>query len=242
MLHAPVWSPNASDSSFKKIQTAQNAALRTATGAHKMVSIDYPHQESLTLKVKDHQDMLSAQYIVNYLEDEHVCHGIITQEPRPRPMKETLSIQLISNNRLVKERPPPISDEEQRLNRRQRCTLSQIRSGHCRITSIGCLANQATSVQTVDLHHKTRDTCSLATHTRRTCQQRIYGGSRWDQFVHMAPSTTETLTDLTTDLVVENNNNHNMKHKRKHNVKHNKKHNGENNEKQSENTKMCNYS
>ena len=34
-------STTASDSSFKKIQTAQNAALRTATGAHKMVSIDH---------------------------------------------------------------------------------------------------------------------------------------------------------------------------------------------------------
>ena len=44
---APVWSTNASDSSFKKIQTAQNAALRTATGAHKMASIDHLHQESL---------------------------------------------------------------------------------------------------------------------------------------------------------------------------------------------------
>ena len=28
---APIWSTNASDSSFKKIQAAQNAALRTAT-------------------------------------------------------------------------------------------------------------------------------------------------------------------------------------------------------------------
>ena len=55
---APVWSTN---SSFKKIQTAQNAALRTATGAHKMASIDYLHQESLSLRVKDHSDMLSAQ-------------------------------------------------------------------------------------------------------------------------------------------------------------------------------------
>ena len=35
---APVWSTNASDSSFKKMQTAQNSALRTATGAHKMTS------------------------------------------------------------------------------------------------------------------------------------------------------------------------------------------------------------
>ena len=47
----PVWSTNASDSSFKKKQTAQNAALRTATGAHKMASIDHLHQESLTLRV-----------------------------------------------------------------------------------------------------------------------------------------------------------------------------------------------
>ena len=68
---APVWSTNASDSSFKKIQTAQNAALRTETEAHKMDSIDYIHQESLTLS----QGPLS--------------HGITIQEPRPRPMRET---------------------------------------------------------------------------------------------------------------------------------------------------------
>ena len=134
---APVWSTNASDSSFKKIQTAQNGALRTETGAHKMASIDHLHQESLTLKVKDHSDMLSAQYLVNGLEEDHVCHGITTQEPRPRPMKETLhsrhhsnvlprlgssrmeshqnlkthalgsSIQLQGNNIVMKVRPPP---------------------------------------------------------------------------------------------------------------------------------------
>ena len=86
---APVWSTNASDSSFKKIQTAQNAASRTATEAHKMANIDHLHQESLTLKAKDHSDMLSVQYLVNSLEDDHVWHGITNQEPRPRPMKET---------------------------------------------------------------------------------------------------------------------------------------------------------
>ena len=85
---APVWSTNANDSSFKKIQTAQNAALRTATGAHKMASIDRLHQESLTMKVRDHSDMLSAQYLVNCLEEHHVCHGITTLELRSKPMKE----------------------------------------------------------------------------------------------------------------------------------------------------------
>ena len=149
----PVWSTNASDSSFKKIRTAHNAALTTATGTHKMTSIDHLHQQSLTLRVKDHSDMLSAQYLVNCLEEDHVSHGITIQEPRP--MKETLhsrhhstvlprlgsnrmeshqnlhthaldsAIQLQGNNRVLKKRPPPILDEEQRLDRRQRCTLSQ---------------------------------------------------------------------------------------------------------------------
>ena len=80
---APVWSTKTSDSSFKKIQTAQNSALRTATGAHKMASIDHLHQESLTPRVKDHSDILSAQYLVNCLEEDHDSHGITIQEPRP---------------------------------------------------------------------------------------------------------------------------------------------------------------
>ena len=80
---APVWSTNASDSSFKRIQAAQNADLRTATGAHKMASIDHLHQESLTLRVNDHLDMLSAQYLVNCLEEDHVCHGITIQDQDP---------------------------------------------------------------------------------------------------------------------------------------------------------------
>ena len=77
---ALVWGTNASDSSFEKIQTAQNAALRTATGAHKMASNDHLHQESLTLKVKEHLDIISAQYLVNCLEKGHVCHNITTQD------------------------------------------------------------------------------------------------------------------------------------------------------------------
>ena len=101
------------------------------------------------------------QYLVNCLEEDHISHGITIQEPRP--MKETLhsrhhstvfprlgsnrmeslqnmhthavdsAIQLQRNNRVLKKCPPPISDEEQRLNRRQRCTLSQLRLGHCHL-------------------------------------------------------------------------------------------------------------
>ena len=79
----PVWSTNASDSSFKKIQTAQNAALGTAPGAHKMASIDHLHQKSLALKVKDQSVMLSAPYLVICLEDDHFSHGITIQDQDP---------------------------------------------------------------------------------------------------------------------------------------------------------------
>ena len=43
---APIWSTIASDSSLKKIQTAQNASLRTDTGAYMMASINHIHQET----------------------------------------------------------------------------------------------------------------------------------------------------------------------------------------------------
>ena len=46
---------------------------------------------------------------------------------------EDSAIQLQGHIRVLKKRPPPISHEEQRLNQRQRCTLSQLRSGHCHL-------------------------------------------------------------------------------------------------------------
>ena len=88
--YAALMCTNASDSRLKKIQTAQNLALRTATEAHMMDIIEHLHQESLKLKVNDLSDIISVQYLVNCLEENHVCHGITTQEPRLRPMKETL--------------------------------------------------------------------------------------------------------------------------------------------------------
>ena len=162
-------------------------ALRTATGAQKMASIDHLHQESLTLRVKDHSDMLSAQFHVNCREEDHVSHVITIQEPIP--MKETLhsrhhstvlprhgssrmeshqnlhshavdsAIQLQGHSRVLKKRPPPISDEEQRLNQRQRCTLSQLRSGHCHLLHdykhrvLGEPSYICTDCGTVHLHH-----------------------------------------------------------------------------------------
>ena len=161
---APVWSPNASSTSLKKIQTAQNAALRVVTGAHLMSNIDHLHQESKMMRIEEHSELLSAQYLVNCLEEDHVCHGITTRTPPPRQMKATLhskhfntvepllddtskkkslqqvhtsavekAINKLDKNKVLDDRPPPISREEESLTRRQRTTLSQLRSGYCHL-------------------------------------------------------------------------------------------------------------
>ena len=87
---APVWSTKASNTSMEKIQVAQNEALRISTSAHKMSSIDRLHCEAQMLKVIEHSDLLSAQYLVNCRDHENVCHNITTLDPPPRMVKHTL--------------------------------------------------------------------------------------------------------------------------------------------------------
>ena len=67
---ATVWSPNLHDTNYRKIQYTQNEALRIATGCHKMSSIDYLHTEAEMLKVKEHSELLSAQYLARCLDQE----------------------------------------------------------------------------------------------------------------------------------------------------------------------------
>ena len=161
---APVWSPNLHDTNYRKIQYTQNEALRIATGCHKMSSVDHLHTEADMLKVREHSELLSAQYLARYLEPGNVCHPITTRAAPERRMKETLYTKhrntvepmMVKNDRkatlqalhtdavdkavrsqernvVLDGRPPPISSSEKELSRRERSTLAQLRSGHCRL-------------------------------------------------------------------------------------------------------------
>ena len=79
---APVWNPN--------VPYIQNKALRIATGCYKMSSIDHLHTEAGMLKVKEHSELLSAQYLATCLEPENICHSITTRVTPKRQMKDTL--------------------------------------------------------------------------------------------------------------------------------------------------------
>ena len=87
---APVWSTNLRDTNYRSIQYTQNEALRIATGCHKMSSVDHLHAEAKMLKVREHSELLSAQYLARWLEPGNVCHSITTRETSKRRMKETL--------------------------------------------------------------------------------------------------------------------------------------------------------
>ena len=87
---APVWSTNLHDTNYRNIQYTQNEALRIATGCHKMSSVDHLHVEAEMLKVMEHSELLSAQYLARCVEPENVCHSITTSETPKRWMKETL--------------------------------------------------------------------------------------------------------------------------------------------------------
>ena len=123
----------------------------------------------------------------------------------------TISVRSVplAVNRVLKEHPSPISDEEQRLNQRQGCTLSQLRSGHCHLLQD----------YTHRMFGEPSDICTECGASPQDVRQLFACNAHptelspvdpWrnpvDQFVRLATSPTETLTDLTTDLVVANKN------------------------------------
>ena len=128
-----------------------------------MSSIDHLHSETKMLQVEDHLNILSAQYLVQCQDTVNICHHITKMDLPPREMKETIvtrhyqtvlpllannrkdplqalhtsfvntAISNMKDNRVLNNLPPSINDEETLLSRRKRTTLSQLRSGHCKL-------------------------------------------------------------------------------------------------------------
>ena len=78
------------ESNYRKIQYTQNEALRITTGCHKMSSIDHLHTGAEMLKVREHSELLCAQYLARCPKPGNVCHPITTRATPERQTKETL--------------------------------------------------------------------------------------------------------------------------------------------------------
>ena len=161
---APVWSTNLRDTNYINIQYTQNEAMRISTGCHNMSSVDHLHAEANVLKVSEHSELLSAQYLARCLEPDNVNNSITTRDTTKRRMKETLftrhrntvepmmiakdrkaTLQAIHTkavnqgvssqrrNVVLDDRPSLINISEKELTRKERTTVAQLRSGHCRL-------------------------------------------------------------------------------------------------------------
>ena len=126
--------------------------------------VHHLHAEANVLKVREHSELLSAQYLARCREPENVNNSHQKGPPPKRRMKETLfarrcstvepmmiakdrkatlqaihtiavnqAVTSLRRNVVLDERPPLINISEKELTRRERTTLTQQRSGHCRL-------------------------------------------------------------------------------------------------------------
>ena len=160
---APVWSTNLRDTNYRNIKYTQNKALRIATACHRMSSVDHLHVEAKMLKVREHPELLSTQYLARCLEPGNVCYSITTRETPKRRMKETLFTRhrntvepmMLANNRkatlqaihfdaankavkdqknnIVLDGLPHPINDSERPNQEGSATLAQLRSGYCKL-------------------------------------------------------------------------------------------------------------
>ena len=72
---AHVLGTNLRDTNYINTQYAHKNALRIATGCHKMSSVDHMQVEAEMLKIREHSELLSAQYLARCMEAENVCHS-----------------------------------------------------------------------------------------------------------------------------------------------------------------------
>ena len=126
-----------------------------------MSSIDHLHTEAEKLNVWEHSELLSAQYLSRCMEPGNVCRPITIRATPERQMKETLytrhrntvepiitqnyrkptlhtdavdkAVKSHERNVVLDGRPPPINSSERDLTRKERSTLSQLRSRYCRL-------------------------------------------------------------------------------------------------------------
>ena len=87
----PIWSPIISESSWNKLQGAQNKALKITTGNLKMASDQHIHQETKIMPFKEHCIMKTKQYLLTCHQPDHPGYKHVHKPLQPRKhLKPTL--------------------------------------------------------------------------------------------------------------------------------------------------------
>ena len=82
--------PLLSETQISKLQVYQNNSLRAAIGSTRTTSIEHLHREIKVLKIKDHIDMLGAQFYDKVRNDPtHTLHHTLHTVPPHRNIRKT---------------------------------------------------------------------------------------------------------------------------------------------------------
>lgn len=87
---APIWSPIISDTSWRKLQSLQNQALRLITGNLKMASEQHLHREAKILPLRDHCKMISNQFLLSNHINNHPGQKLTTKPLPDRRIKPSI--------------------------------------------------------------------------------------------------------------------------------------------------------
>ena len=101
---APVWSTSASAASWRKLQVAQNSALRVALGCHQAASEDHLHSEANMLKVEEHCSLLSRQFLATCFSQDHPCAELSLGHTGPLRRRGTYPSLLLTHHEWVAAR------------------------------------------------------------------------------------------------------------------------------------------
>ena len=167
------------ETNWNILQRCQNTALRTSTGCTQASAIPHLHSECNILPIKEHNLLLSRQFLWSSTRPEHP--NFLAENPDPdRLMKKTLHSEYSKevgrlcdldyriglktlhteavnnaitgiNNKVLGCPPPPIHKSEETLPRQIRVKLAQLRSGYSPILN-SYLAR---------IDETTRDVCPL---------------------------------------------------------------------------------
>ena len=111
----PIWTPALSKTSWEDLQTAQNTALRVATGCHMMSDTDHLHSETKVMQVRQHCEMLSKQFLLATQKSGHPNKVDLNSPPPPRQMKQTLKSKFGKEVKNISRPNLPEADYKSRL-------------------------------------------------------------------------------------------------------------------------------
>ena len=90
----PIWTPSLSDSRWGDLQVKQNAALRTVTECHVMTSVPHLNHETRLMTVREHNELLSIQFLLRAFKEGRP--DLWTTEQPPLPGSRQVSPTLLA--------------------------------------------------------------------------------------------------------------------------------------------------